>query len=312
MSPLLDGLWGPWPLIALQSWVGNAPFWATLAHVLSLLGDTACALVLFALVRWRAGRVAALSVAGLFMLTGLVDLALWELVGLPRPDDPRIVVRDDPAVSSFPSGHTVTALTLFGWLALRGWIPRAVPWLVVPLVVLARLYLGVHYLGDVLADVLIGLLLLGGYTRLWPALRRWGERRPFRFFASFGLGMVTTMSSGVFLFGGDRRAWQVLGFAAGLVLGVLVDSRLRGDTSVPAPRVQRSRELALGSAVLLAVLVPAHLGATPPLQGLLYFLAMLWGALVFPWASRRQPAGRTGARPAAGPPFHRQSTPPSL
>jgi glycerophosphoryl diester phosphodiesterase len=309
---VIDFLWGPRPLITLQSWFGDAPGWTLLAQVLSLLGDTACALVLFVLVRWRAGRGAALSVAGLFMLTGLVDLALWELVDLPRPREPGVVVRDDPAVSSFPSGHTVTSVALFGWLALRGWIPRAVPWLVVPGVMLARLYLGAHYLGDVLGGLLIGLLLLGGYRRLWPALWHWGERRSFRFFASFGLGMVATLSSGVFLFGGDRRAWQVLGFAAGLVLGVLVDSRLRADTSVPGPRVQRSREWALGSAVLLALLVPAHLGATPALQGLLYFLAMTWGALLFPRAIHLHPAGRTRARPADCPPFRRFPTSPSL
>jgi len=309
---VIDFLWGPRPLIALQSWLGDAPGWTLLAQVLSLLGDTACALVLFALVRWRAGRMAALSVAGLFMLTGLVDLALWELVDLPRPREPGIVVRDDPAVSSFPSGHTVTSVALFGWLALRGWIPRAVPWLLVPGVMLARLYLGAHYLGDVVAGLLLGLLLLGGYARLWPALWRWGKRRSFRFFASFGLGMVATMSSGVFLFGGDRRAWQVLGFAAGLVLGVLLDSRLREDTSVPAPRVQCTRELTLGSAVLLALLVPAHLGAAPPLQGLLYFLAMLWGALLFPRALRSSASRQAGARPADCPPFRRQTTPPSF
>lgn len=309
---MIDLLWGPRPLIALQSWLGDAPGWTWLAHVLSLLGDTACALALFAWVRWKAGRVAALSAAGLFMLTGLVDLALWELVDLPRPSEPGIVVRDDPAVSSFPSGHTVTSVALFGWLALRGWIPRAVPWVVVPLVMLARLYLGAHYLGDVLAGVLIGLLLLGGYTRLWPALRRWGERRRFRFFASFGLGMVATMSSGVFLFGGDRRAWQVLGFAAGLVCGVLLDSRLRGDTPATVPQPRRAPTLALGSAVLLALLALAHLGAAPPVQGLLYFLAMLWGALLFPRASSLRPAGGAGARPAVSPPFRRHPTPPSL
>ncbi|QRK04343.1 phosphatase PAP2 family protein [Archangium violaceum] len=282
MSTLFDFLWGPWPIIALQSWVGAAPFWTSLAHLVSLVGDTAGALVLVSLVRWRAGRIAALELAGLFMLTGLVDLALWELVGLPRPDDPRIVVRADPAVSSFPSGHTVTSLALLGWLALGRQLPRAVPWVVVPLVMLARLYLGAHYLGDVLGGVLIGLLLLGGYTRLWPTLRRWGERRSIRFFASFGLGMVATLACGVLLFGGDRRAWQVLGFAAGLVVGALLEHKPRGNAPAPGPHARTPREMALGGAVLLALLAPAHLGAAPPLQGLLYFLAMLWGALFYP------------------------------
>lgn len=279
---MIDTLWGPQPLLSLQAWVGSAPGWTPVARVLSLLGDTAGALVLFAWVRWRAGRVPGLALVGLFMLTGLVDLALWELVGLPRPDEPGIVVRDDPAVSSFPSGHTVTSLALFGWLARQGQSPRVVPWGVVPLVMLARLYLGVHYLGDVLAGVLIGLLLLWSHTRLWPVLRRWAERRSFRFWASNGIGMVATMTSGVFLFGGDRRAWQVLGYFGGLVLGLLLSHWLPRDRPATEPHAWRLRELALGFTVLLALLGPAHLGAAPPVQGVLYFLAMLWGAFLFP------------------------------
>jgi hypothetical protein len=263
--------------------VGDGPAWTPLAHAVSLLGDTAGALLLFALARWCAGRVPALALAGLFMLTGLVDMALWELVGLPRPHEPGIIVRDDPAVSSFPSGHTVTSLALFGWLSGRKRIPRAVPWLVVPGVMLARLYLGVHYLGDVLGGVLIGLLLLWSYTRLWPMLHRWAERRGRRFWLSCGMGMVATLGLGVALFGGDRRAWQVLGYFAGLVLGVLLLApRARPDRPTTEPPVRRLRELAWGFAVLLALLVPAHLGAAPPLQGLLYLVAMLWAAQVFP------------------------------
>ena len=292
---MIDTLWGPQPLLSLQSWVGSAPGWTPVARCLSLLGDTAGALVLFSLVRWRAGRMSALALVSLFMLTGLVDLALWELVGLPRPNEPGIVVRDDPAVSSFPSGHTVTSLALFGWLARQGQLPRVVPWAVVPLVMLSRLYLGAHYLGDVLAGVLIGLLLLWSHTRLWPVLQCWAQRRSFRFWASNGLGMVATMSAGVFLFGGDRRAWQVLGYFAGLVVGLLLEHRFLRDRPATEPHARRFGELALGFAVLLALLGPAHLGAPPPVQGVLYFLAMLWGALLFPalLATWRRRGGRT-------------------
>ena len=103
------------------------------------------------------------------------------------------------------------------------------------------------------------------------------------------------MSAGVFLFGGDRRAWQVLGYFAGLVVGLLLEHRFLRDRPATEPHARRFGELALGFAVLLALLGPAHLGAPPPVQGVLYFLAMLWGALLFPalLATWRRRGGRT-------------------
>jgi hypothetical protein len=43
------------------------------------------------------------------------------------------------------------------------------------------------------------------------------------------------------------------------------------------------------------VLGPAHLGAPPPVQGVLYFLAMLWGTVLFPalLATWHRRGGRT-------------------
>jgi membrane-associated phospholipid phosphatase len=85
-----------------------------------------------------------------------------------------IVDRHRPAVpeldgalptSSFPSGHTASALTLYVGLAIvvsslvRGALPRVLVWLVavlLPIVVgLSRLYRGMHFPTDVAASVLL-------------------------------------------------------------------------------------------------------------------------------------------------------------
>ena len=62
---------------------------------------------------------------------------------------------------SFPSGHTMAATVLYGFIACyasrhaRSWSGRVLPFVLAPLIVatvaFSRMYLGVHYLSDVLA-----------------------------------------------------------------------------------------------------------------------------------------------------------------
>ncbi|MGZ4149633.1 MAG: phosphatase PAP2 family protein, partial [Actinomycetota bacterium] len=82
-----------------------------------------------------------------------------------RPAVPRLDAT--PVTSSYPSGPTAAALTLYVGLALVVWsltrpaAIRAAVWIVavaLPVFVgLSRLYRGMHHLTDVLASVLLGV-----------------------------------------------------------------------------------------------------------------------------------------------------------
>ena len=70
---------------------------------------------------------------------------------------------------SFPSGHAMVSVVLYGFLAyallrFKGWRRKVnvfFAWLVIVLAIgFSRLYLGVHYLSDVWAGYLLGLLIL--------------------------------------------------------------------------------------------------------------------------------------------------------
>lgn len=67
---------------------------------------------------------------------------------------------------SFPSGHTLRAVVLFGFLAVIiarsmrerwRWLPYSLAGLMIILVALSRLYLGVHWLSDILGSITLGM-----------------------------------------------------------------------------------------------------------------------------------------------------------
>ncbi|MGW1408963.1 phosphatase PAP2 family protein [Streptomyces sp. NPDC002403] len=165
-----------------------------LVHVNRILTDwawdpwTMRALITVAVVAlwWRGARVLALWVAATSVLSALVQQGLKSAVGRERPHWPDPV--DSAHYAAFPSGHAMTAMVSFGlllWLLRRyGAGPRlwrtalVVACVSVVGVGLTRLYLGVHWLSDVLGGWLFGAALVAlsidGFARYE---RRGGRRR---------------------------------------------------------------------------------------------------------------------------------------
>ena len=98
----------------------------------------------------------------------LVNIVLKSLFDRARPGwaDPMMALTD----ASFPSGHTMMATIMYGYiaiylmLAIESWIWRVcVAFFTVALVLvvaLSRMYLGAHYLSDVLAAMAAGIICL--------------------------------------------------------------------------------------------------------------------------------------------------------
>ena len=86
----------------------------------------------------------------------------------------------------FPSGHTMGSTLFYGLLALfvahsvRTWRLRALTFciaaLVVALIGLSRIYLGAHYLTDVLGAIAVGLAWLAFCWTGVETLRKWRGR----------------------------------------------------------------------------------------------------------------------------------------
>jgi undecaprenyl-diphosphatase len=110
----------------------------------------------------------------------LLNVALKHVFRRARPtlEDPLLTL----STYSFPSGHTAAATVFYGLLAcylvrlVRGWPARAAVMaacvLMVMLVALSRMYLGVHYLSDVLAAAAEGAAWLATCITAVSTLQR--------------------------------------------------------------------------------------------------------------------------------------------
>lgn len=275
-------LWNPSPIIAVQNAFG--PDWLLFFQVITLFGTVPVALMVVALAFWLAGRQLAYGLLIVVLLGAMIGAVLKTVVGLSRPQDLRIIVHAEAVTTSFPSGHALTAATLWGTLAARNRLLLFVPFLIVPLVMLSRMYLGVHYFGDVLVGALIGLALVLLVQRLWLPVRDWLVCRSFRFFVLAGALIVAALIGSLTIIGTSPEDWQTIGAGGGGVVGFLLEYRyLRFAPPVSGSPSRQVLLILFGLGVLvLPLIVVWLLGGGLPLQAASYALAALWATLGAP------------------------------
>jgi len=156
-----------------RGWQAWAPLW----RVISESANIPLVVIGFGIVIWlfvtKRRREALLVLLLLAAITAGSE-GVKQLVARPRPEgtDPAI----PGVVYSYPSGHVLEALVIFGIITIRAWrsswplLARAAVVLVVAIEVLlvgfARMALNAHYPSDVLAGSMGGLGVLGLYAWL--------------------------------------------------------------------------------------------------------------------------------------------------
>ena len=239
-------------------------------------------------------------------LTGTVInqfLKLWFRIPRPWVKDPDFTIvesaRAEATGYSFPSGHTQSAVGVFGSAARwhRQKAVRLICILLCVLVPLSRMYLGVHTPADVGVSVVVALALLFG---IYPVIRKSvNDPKAMRLLLA---GMVALAAGylafvSLYPFPADvdvtnlshstKNACTMLGCMLGVWATYEADSRwTRFDTK--APLLGQIGKLALGLGLLLAI----KAGAKAPLQalfandyladGLRYFLMVVFAGCVWP------------------------------
>ena len=282
--------------------------------IVSGLGQELFYLIVLPIFYWVVNKRAARFLGYIFLTGVLINNILKNVFRLPRPYwiAPELGLTEEP-LYGLPSGHVEFAVIIYVFIAY--WFRRWWLWLLavflIGLFMFNRLYLGAHFLTDVLAGLLVGTLTLVAFF-LWQYFfsDRFGKqilgRRlltvlivPFALTAIYVALLLIlgepdmTVSWAEYIPAAElvSREGVVSTFAAltGFAMGILLEgSRIR--FRVEGSIWQRLARILIGVPVAVAIWagLDAIFPADPfwlavPFRFLRYFLLLLWVTYFAPW-----------------------------
>ncbi len=285
-------------------------------RIFTFLGDEQFYLIAIPLVYWCLHKGLGQDLGLLLVLSSFANSTVKSLLKHSRPFWENAALQLSDAVTfSTPSGHAQSSAVLFGYGAWfvadkrRGRLWAGLLALLIVLVSLSRVYLGVHFPGDILWGAAVGLGLAALYARLKPLLLPRLKRLPIGVHV-----LLALVAAGIILgaemlllsipFGSGQMfgelytvAWEtsleeavtVAGLALGLWIGLVLEIRYV-RFSVAGPLWQRALRYGIGVIGLAAIWLglkmifpqePLALGLV--LRIVRYGLAMLWAIALWPW-----------------------------
>lgn len=299
-------------LYALQSL--RTPFWDNVLALVTQLGEQTVLMVIVLVILWCIDKKWGYRLLFLSLAANILNQQMKVIWKMPRPwiRDPEFKVveaaREAATGYSFPSGHTMGAVSLFGGLMIwrrKVWV-GIVCVAAMLLVGFSRLYLGVHMPADVFVGLAAAGLLVAGMAILWEK-KGDSPKLPYLLGGAALLVCCSLMlclyllpeGEAAFDTEGLKNGWTLTGCASGLCISWLVDKKwIHYETK--AVWWAQILKCVLGGGVVMGVrlllkapmtaLFGESLGA-----GIRYFIMVVAGGALWPMTFRW--FGKLGKKP---------------
>lgn len=245
--------------------------------IITASGSQLFLLSLAVVVYWLGRKRLGFLLAVVLLASGSLNTLLKATFGMPRP--PAELHRSYASGNGFPSGHAQQSTTFWvtASLMMRGPWPLIAATLVT-LVALSRVYLGVHYVGDVLGGVAFGalasFLLVVAYRSVpWTSLA-------MRKKVLLAVALPAVFPGSLLLMG--LNVVSMWGLLTGILLGYLLESEWV-DLEPPYRWESAALRLAIGIPTLGGLWVLGwRLEAAGLVLGYHAFLGVM-ATLILPW-----------------------------
>ncbi len=196
-------------------------------YCITVLGNESFYMVVPPVIYWCFEKKRALKIIIIFLISSAVNSIAKDAGQMPRPDAARLLsgIRElniayKPDGPGFPSGHTQGAVAFWGSLMWYFRFPaiQAVGISLILLIPYSRIYLGVHFLGDVIGGYIIGLAIL----LIMIPQTEFFDRNIDRFNEYIILSAGLVLPFAAFLASPSDYVYSSLGTLSGLVTGAVI------------------------------------------------------------------------------------------
>ena len=182
-------------------------------QTVSVLGNEEFFLLAMPAFYWCFDGVMGLRMAVMLLLSNGINCVFKLAFHAPRPYwiSTQVIPMSVETSFGIPSAHAQTAAGLWGLLGIHTqnrWA-RLAALLLIFLIGFSRIYLGMHFISDVLTGWLLGGLLLFGFIKIEPAVLRWLKPLSFAQKTFWALTSSLVMIASVLLTRAALGAWQV-------------------------------------------------------------------------------------------------------
>ena len=257
---------------------------------ITVMGNEIFFTLLIPIIYWCASKRLAILAGGSFLIGTVANDAIKEIWKNPRPDplklvpninelNERYIPKNSPG---FPSGHTQSAVAFWGALA---YYVRKTPFaaacvVIILLIAYSRLYLAVHFFGDVLGGFAFGLIGLS----LYIIAVAWIRKR-YELLNRYALIAAATLLPYIlFLLLPGHELVKALGVLSGFLVGVILEREIV-DFHPAAALPMHLAKIAIGLAGVFAIQIglKALLPGIAASNYLRYWVMGIWVTLAAPW-----------------------------
>lgn len=193
-------------------------------RIVTELGGTYVYFAIFFIVFWGINKNGAKSLFIIYISSNFVNWYAKSIIANERPPQSEWILIGASHLST-PSGHAMSSSVFWGFSAMqiKKWLMWIISVIIIILVGLSRIYLGVHWLGDILTGWLFGTIIL---ILIWifdePLRSRLTRYKPFIIYLGMAIfGFIVMILTEIFFsqtsnFG--TPGGQMIGLGIGLAL----------------------------------------------------------------------------------------------